>query len=77
MQPTLPGPIFFLSSCLGNMCGGYFGGAVGNMMMAVWSPLDGHDLNTINASRTLLISAANVTTVLIFIAVVSFNDPKP
>ena len=47
------------------------------MMMAVWSLLDGHDLNTINAPRTLLISAANVTTVLIFIAAVSFNDPKP
>src|SRR5262249_17643315 len=40
--------------------GGYFGGAVGIMMMAVWGLLDSRDLKSLNAPRTLLVSAANV-----------------
>ena len=47
--------------------GGYFGGAVGIMMMAVWGLLDGSDLKNLNAPRTLLVTAANAMAVLIFI----------
>jgi uncharacterized protein len=47
--------------------GGYFGGAVGLMMMAVWGLLDGRSLKSFNAPRTLLVSAANTIAVLIFI----------
>jgi uncharacterized membrane protein YfcA len=46
--------------------GGYFGGAVGIMMMAVWGLLDSRDLKSLNAPRTILVSAANTTAVLIF-----------
>jgi uncharacterized membrane protein YfcA len=48
--------------------GGYFGGAVGIMMMAVWSLLDRQDLKLLNAPRTLLVSAANAVAVVIFVA---------
>ncbi len=46
--------------------GGYFGGAVGIMMMAVWGLLDNRDLKSLNAPRTLLVSAANIMAVLTF-----------
>jgi uncharacterized protein len=48
--------------------GGYFGGAVGIMMMAVWSLLDSQDLKLLNAPRTVLVSAANSIAVVIFVA---------
>ncbi len=48
--------------------GGYFGGAVGLMMMAVWSILDGAEVKALNAPRTLMVSAANGVAVLSFIA---------
>jgi uncharacterized protein len=48
--------------------GGYFGGAVGIMMMAVWGLLDNRDLKSLNAPRTLLVTVANIMAVLIFIA---------
>src|ERR1700761_1206049 len=48
--------------------GGYFGGGVGIMMMAVWSLLTDRTLKSFNAPRTFLVSAANAVAVLIFIA---------
>jgi uncharacterized membrane protein YfcA len=48
--------------------GGYFGGAVGLMMMAVWGLLDDRDIKSLNAPRTLLVTVANTMAVLIFIA---------
>lgn len=48
--------------------GGYFGGAVGIMMMAVWGLLDDRDIKSLNAPRTLLVTVANIMAVLIFIA---------
>jgi hypothetical protein len=47
--------------------GGYFGGAVGLMMMATWSLLDGVDVKELNAPRTLMVSAANTVAVLCFV----------
>ena len=46
--------------------GGYFGGAVGLMMMAAWSLLDDVDVKGLNAPRTLLVTAANSVAVLCF-----------
>jgi len=46
--------------------GGYFGGAVGLMMMAAWSLLLGADIKTLNAPRTLMVTAANSVAVLCF-----------
>jgi hypothetical protein len=59
--------VLVVQFCLG-IYGGYFGGGVGIMMMAVWSLLSDRTLKSFNAPRTLLISAANVIAVLIFIA---------
>jgi uncharacterized membrane protein YfcA len=47
--------------------GGYFGGGVGIMMMAVWSLLSDRTLKSFNAPRTLLVCAANTVDVFIFI----------
>ncbi len=47
--------------------GGYFGGAVGLMMMAVWSLFDAADLKSMAPARTLLTSAANTMAVVCFI----------
>jgi uncharacterized protein len=48
--------------------GGYFGGAVGIMMMAVWSLLSGADLKAMNPAKTLLVAAANTVAVVWFVA---------
>jgi len=47
--------------------GGYFGGAVGLMMMATWSLLDEADVKALAPPRTLLVSAANTVAVICFI----------
>jgi hypothetical protein len=56
--------------------GGYFGGAVGIMMMAVWGLLGQHDLKSLNAPRTLLVSSANVIAVLTFIIARAVHWPE-
>jgi uncharacterized membrane protein YfcA len=56
--------------------GGYFGGAVGIMMMAVWGLLDKRDLKSLNAPRTLLVSTANVMAVLTFIIARAVHWPE-
>ena len=48
--------------------GGYFGGAVGLMMMAAWMLLEATDLKAMNPARTLLVSAMNIVAVLCFVA---------
>jgi uncharacterized protein len=47
--------------------GGYFGGAVGLMMVAAWSLMGERDIKALNGPRTLLVSAANTIAVLAFI----------
>lgn len=56
--------------------GGYFGGAVGIMMIAAWGLLDRRDLKQLNAPRTLLVSAANTVAVLVFIAAGAVRWPE-
>jgi uncharacterized membrane protein YfcA len=48
--------------------GGYFGGAVGIMMMAAWGLLSERDFKDMNAPRTLLVGSANTVAAGIFIA---------
>lgn len=55
---------------------GYFGGAVGILMMAVWGLLGQHDLKRLNAPRTLLVSSANMVAVLIFIVARAVRWPE-
>jgi len=46
--------------------GGYFGGAVGIMMMAVWSVLGLTDIRAMNAVKVVLVAGANTIAVLCF-----------
>jgi len=56
--------------------GGYFGGAVGIMMMAVWSLLGRGDLKAMNPVKTLLVAATNAVAVLCFIAAGAVRWPQ-
>jgi uncharacterized protein len=47
--------------------GGYFGGAVGLMMMAVWSLFDPSELASMAPARTLMVSLANAMAVICFL----------
>lgn len=57
---------FLASQFVLSIYGGYFGGAVGLMMMAVWTLLDSADLKAMAAPRALLVSAANGAAVVCF-----------
>ena len=57
--------------------GGYFGGAVGLMMMAAWCLVTGgDDLKAMAPSRVFLVSAANGAAVLWFIAAGAVHWPE-
>jgi hypothetical protein len=58
--------VLAIQFCLG-VYGGYFGGGVGIMMVALWGLLDGRDPKSLNAPRTLLVSSANTMAVLVFV----------
>jgi uncharacterized protein len=49
--------------------GGYFGGAVGIMMMAVWSVMGLTDIRAMNAVKVVLVAAANTIAALCFAVV--------
>jgi uncharacterized protein len=70
-----PWTVLLIQFCLG-VYGGYFGGAVGIMMMALWGLLDGRDLKSMNAPRTLLVSAANAMAVLVFVIARAVHWPE-
>lgn len=46
--------------------GGYFGGAVGIMMMAFWGLFGSTDIKAMNAAKTLLVGVTNSSAVLCF-----------
>jgi len=62
-----PGVVLPVQFALG-VYGGYFGGAVGLMMLAFWSLFEARDLKELSGVRTLLVSAANTMATLIFVA---------
>jgi uncharacterized membrane protein YfcA len=70
-----PQVVLLIQFCLG-LYGGYFGGAVGIMMMAIWGLLDRRDLKSLNAPRTILVSATNGMAVLIFVAANAVRWPE-
>jgi uncharacterized protein len=59
-------PAFLVIQLVLSIYGGYFGGAIGLMMMAVWTLMSSAELKTMAATRTLLVSATNGTAVLCF-----------
>ena len=56
--------------------GGYFGGAVGLMMMAVWTVFGVGDLNAMNAAKSLLVGATNTVAVVCFVVAGSVFWPQ-
>jgi len=61
-----PAPMLLAQFLLG-IYGGFFGGAVGIMMVAIWSLLGTTDLRRLHPARTLMVSAANTAAVALFI----------
>jgi uncharacterized membrane protein YfcA len=59
------GPVLLTQFALG-IYGGYFGGAVGLMMVAAWFVLGEREIKALNGPRTLLVSAANTIAVVTF-----------
>src|SRR5919202_2216191 len=56
--------------------GGYFGGGIGIMMMAVWNLLETVDLRAMSPARVLLVSAMNAIAVVCFIAAGAVRWPE-
>lgn len=61
-----PKPVLALQLLLG-IYGGYFGGAVGLMTLAIWSLLSDADIKALNPTRMLMVNAANTIAALTFI----------
>lgn len=55
-----------LLQCALGIYGGYYGGAMGLILLAAWSMLGLHDLKSLQGPRTLLVSAANAVAVIVF-----------
>jgi uncharacterized protein len=70
-RPTFLVIQFFLS-----IYGGYFGGAIGLMMMAVWTLIDGSELKAMASTRTALVSAANGAAVVCFAVAGAVHWPQ-
>jgi uncharacterized membrane protein YfcA len=64
---TIGAPTLVTVQFLLGIYGGYFGGGVGLMMMALWGLLAGHAPHELAAHRTLQLAAANAIAALIFI----------
>jgi uncharacterized protein len=56
--------------------GGYFGGAVGLMMMAAWALIASAELKAMAAPRALLVSATNGSAVLCFVVAGAVRWPE-
>lgn len=62
------GPVTILAiQFLLGVYGGYFGGAVGLMMLAAWSLVTSADIKALNPSRMMMVTAANTIAVLCFV----------
>jgi uncharacterized protein len=59
-------PAFLVIQFVLSIYGGYFGGAIGLMMMAVWILISPAELKAMAATRTILVSATNGSAVLCF-----------
>ncbi|HET6970132.1 MAG TPA: sulfite exporter TauE/SafE family protein [Phenylobacterium sp.] len=62
-----PATIYAVQFALG-VYGGYFGGAVGLMMLAAWTLFSGADIIRVTPLRAVMVAAANTIAVFLFIA---------
>lgn len=60
------GRAVYIAQFMLGIYGGYFGGAVGLMMLAVWSLATSADLRTLTPLRTVMVAAANGIAVVCF-----------
>ncbi len=67
---------FLIIQFIISIYGGYFGGAVGLMMMAVWTLIASAELKTLSAPRMLLVSATNCAAVLCFVIAGAVRWPE-
>jgi uncharacterized protein len=67
---------FLITQFILSIYGGYFGGAVGLMMMAVWTLLDSAELKAMAAPRALLVSATNGSAVVCFAVAGAVHWPE-
>jgi uncharacterized membrane protein YfcA len=56
--------------------GGYYGGAIGLMMLALWALVGEHDIKSLNPARIMLASASNVAAVVTFIIAGAVHWPQ-
>ncbi|MBV8849889.1 MAG: TSUP family transporter [Methylobacteriaceae bacterium] len=56
--------------------GGYYGGAIGLMMLALWALVGEHDIKSLNPPRIMLASASNVAAVATFIIAGAVRWPQ-
>ena len=70
-----PGVLMGVQFVLG-IYGGYFGGAVGIMLMAAWSLMSHIDRKALSAVRTLLVSAMNAVAVVVFVLAGAVSWPE-
>jgi len=60
-------PVFLVLHFIVSIYGGYFGGAVGIVSMALWSLLGHTDIHEMNAAKTLLVGTMNTAAVVCFV----------
>lgn len=70
-----PGALLAVQFLLG-LYGGYFGGAVGIMMLAAWGLLDGRGPRDLMGMRMVLVSGANAMAVALFAALGAVRWPQ-
>lgn len=64
------GPVVMMVAQFGlGIYGGYFGGAVGIMMMATWSLLGSSDINAMNAAKSVIVGSTNAVAVVVFVLI--------
>jgi uncharacterized protein len=63
---TLRRPLLLAGQFLLGIYGGYYGGAVGLMMLAMWSLIDSGGIKALAGTRTAMVSIANSIAILVF-----------
>ncbi len=69
MRITLGKASLLATQFLLGVYGGYFGAAIGLMMLAVWTIFGARDLVAMSASRILLVGLTNAVAVVFFVAI--------
>ncbi len=76
---VFPGPtvcaVVVVFQFLIGVYGGYFGAGIGILMLSALGLMGLHDIHAMNAVKTILASAINLTSVLVFVAVDRFDRP--